>query len=102
MPTRYKFCVAMENSIAHEYVTEKVWDALAAGCVPIYMGSATALDQIPDRSSVIMYDSKGKGNVSTPQELDDLMHEIGSSKDKYETMLSWKYTKVRVRGVPAW
>jgi hypothetical protein len=29
---------AMENSISEDYVTEKVWDALVAGCVPIYYG----------------------------------------------------------------
>ena len=33
---RYRFCIAMENTVAHDYVTEKLWDALAAGCVPIY------------------------------------------------------------------
>jgi hypothetical protein len=32
----------MENSIRLDYITEKVWDALAAGCVPIYMGSSRA------------------------------------------------------------
>jgi hypothetical protein len=29
---------AMENSISEDYVTEKVWDALVSGCVPIYLG----------------------------------------------------------------
>ena len=33
---RYRFCIAMENTVAHDYVTEKLWDAFAAGCVPIY------------------------------------------------------------------
>ncbi len=33
---RYRFCFAVENSIAHDYVSEKLWDAFAAGCVPIY------------------------------------------------------------------
>jgi len=36
---RYKFCIAIENSLAMDYVTEKVYDALAAGCVPIYYGA---------------------------------------------------------------
>ena len=29
----------MENSIRYDYLTEKIWDALLAGCVPIYMGT---------------------------------------------------------------
>ncbi|WIA22407.1 hypothetical protein OEZ85_004713 [Tetradesmus obliquus] len=27
---RYKFCVAMENSISFDYITEKIWDALSS------------------------------------------------------------------------
>lgn len=54
LPCRYKFCVAMENSIRQDYMTEKMWDALAAGCVPIYLGSSNAPQIIPDSSGVIM------------------------------------------------
>eukprot|EP00879_Flechtneria_rotunda_P008736 GHRR01009150.1.p1 GENE.GHRR01009150.1~~GHRR01009150.1.p1 ORF type:complete len:719 (+),score=143.14 GHRR01009150.1:255-2411(+) len=92
--SRYKFCVAMENSIRHDYVTEKVWDALAAGCVPVYMGSRSALQMIPDATAVIVYDPKGRGNVSTTAELDKLMHQIGSDKERYESMLAWKHRQV--------
>eukprot|EP00884_Botryococcus_braunii_P004805 jgi/Botrbrau1/14325/Bobra.0287s0017.1 len=35
----YKFCVCMENSLARGYVTEKVYDGLVAGCLPIYYGA---------------------------------------------------------------
>jgi hypothetical protein len=51
---RYKFCVAMENSVRQDYMTEKMWDALAAGCIPIYLGSSNAPHIIPDPNSVIM------------------------------------------------
>lgn len=51
---RYKFCVAMENSIRQDYMTEKMWDALAAGCIPIYLGSKNAAKIIPDPNSIIM------------------------------------------------
>lgn len=91
--SRYKFCVTMENSLAYDYVTEKVWDGLAAGCVPVYMGSSSALDMIPDRRGIILYDPAGKGNASTPTELDALMHEIGSDKARYEAMVAWKHKK---------
>jgi hypothetical protein len=55
---RYKFCVTMENSLAHDYVTEKLWDGLAAGCIPIYLGTPSALSMAPDASSIIMFDPK--------------------------------------------
>lgn len=51
---KYKFCVAMENSIRQDYVTEKLWDALIAGCIPVCLGSSTAQQIIPDPNSIIM------------------------------------------------
>jgi hypothetical protein len=44
----------MENSIRQDYMTEKMWDALAAGCVPIYLGSSNAPQIIPDSKGVVM------------------------------------------------
>ena len=35
---RYKFCIAMENSNTKDYVTEKMWHALEAGCLPVSKG----------------------------------------------------------------
>lgn len=35
----YKFCFAIENIEMPEYVTEKIIDALVAGCIPIYKGA---------------------------------------------------------------
>jgi len=49
---RYRFCFAIENSIAHDYVSEKLWDAFAAGCVPIYY-----VRPFPLRQYVISIDS---------------------------------------------
>jgi hypothetical protein len=42
------------------------------------------------------YDRSGKtGHASTPEQLDAVMHEIGSDKQRYEAMLAWKTRKVR-------
>lgn len=35
----YKFALCFENTIFEGYVTEKIFDALFAGCVPIYFGA---------------------------------------------------------------
>ncbi|KCV72279.1 hypothetical protein H696_01677 [Fonticula alba] len=35
---RYRFVVSIENVHECDYVTEKLWDALAAGAIPIYLG----------------------------------------------------------------
>jgi hypothetical protein len=39
----YKFCLCPENSIYDGYVTEKLVDAYAGGCVPIYSGDLSVL-----------------------------------------------------------
>lgn len=51
---RYKFCIAMENSVRQDYVTEKIWDGLLAGCIPVYLGSSSVRDMLPDPNSFIM------------------------------------------------
>ena len=35
----YKFVIAFENSSAPNYITEKIFQALLAGCIPIYWGA---------------------------------------------------------------
>jgi len=50
---RYKFCVAIENSKDRHYVSEKVYDAFVAGCVPIYFGAPNVLDYVPHADAII-------------------------------------------------
>ncbi len=49
---RYPFCVAFENSISPDYVTEKVFDALRAGSIPIYLGAPNIAAFVPAGSYI--------------------------------------------------
>jgi hypothetical protein len=44
---------AMKNSEDDHYVSEKVYDALVAGCVPTYFGAPNILDYVPHRDAII-------------------------------------------------
>jgi hypothetical protein len=44
---QYKFAMAYENAAFPGYVTEKIFDAFFAGCVPIYAGAPNVTDYIP-------------------------------------------------------
>lgn len=45
---KYKFCIAYENTGGIKgYVTEKIFDAMVAGCVPVYWGASNISDYIP-------------------------------------------------------
>eukprot|EP00878_Enallax_costatus_P029156 GHUV01031589.1.p1 GENE.GHUV01031589.1~~GHUV01031589.1.p1 ORF type:complete len:254 (+),score=17.22 GHUV01031589.1:454-1215(+) len=89
---RYKFCVAMENSLSYEYITEKIWDALAAGCVPIYLGSLAYRDIVPDPHGVILYGPSG--NASSVKELDELLDQLGSDEYLYNRLIRWKHQPI--------
>ncbi len=44
----YKFCIAYENTAdIPGYITEKIFDAMTAGCVPIYWGASNIQEYIP-------------------------------------------------------
>jgi len=53
----YKFYLAFENSRATDYVTEKVFRALATGTVPVYLGASNVRDLMPDNLAVISVDA---------------------------------------------
>lgn len=45
---RYKFSFCFENVRDHPgYVTEKIFDSMMAGCVPVYLGAQDVADLIP-------------------------------------------------------
>lgn len=49
----YKFVIAFENAIAPDYVTEKFFDPLLAGSLPIYRGAPNIKDFAPGENCFI-------------------------------------------------
>jgi len=58
----YKFCLCPENSIYDGYVTEKLIDAYAGGCVPIYSGDISVADGFNYRAFLNYQETKNMGN----------------------------------------
>ncbi len=46
--SQYKFCLCFENMAMKGYVTEKIFDCLYAGTVPLYLGATDIQDLIPE------------------------------------------------------
>ena len=49
----YKFALAMENAVVKDYVSEKVFDALLAGALPLYDGAPRVGRLLPDSGAIL-------------------------------------------------
>lgn len=47
---KYNFCIAMENCLQPYYISEKLWDSILNGCLPIYCNNGTIYTDFPKDS----------------------------------------------------
>ena len=57
--SRYKFAICFENMILPGWITEKIFDCFAAGCVPVYWGAPEITDVIPAECFIDMRQFEG-------------------------------------------
>ncbi|KNE92057.1 hypothetical protein PSTG_14534 [Puccinia striiformis f. sp. tritici PST-78] len=84
---RYKFTIAFENSNDEDYVTEKYYQALEAGSIPIHLG------QTPEQFEKFKPSTNSTLNVAdfkTVEALADRIKQIANDRVLYESMLAWK------------
>ncbi|MFT7155564.1 MAG: hypothetical protein ACI8Q1_000566 [Parvicella sp.] len=77
---QYKFSICYEN--AQEipgYITEKIFDSMCAGCIPIYWGAPNISDYIPDRCFINRLD------FNTYEDLYQYLNEM--SQEEYDSRL---------------
>jgi hypothetical protein len=67
---QYKFAICYENAVFPGYVTEKIFDALFAGCIPVYLGAPDVTDALPPE---IFIDKRRFKNYA---DLYDYMHNM--------------------------
>jgi len=94
----YLFYLAFENTIEAGYVTEKVFDSLKAGAIPVYLGdSNTCRKLLPHPRAAIFADDYVIGGDG-PAGLRDLQVEklvghlqyLASNETAYNEYLSWR------------
>ena len=57
---QYRFVICPENADAEGYVTEKIFDSILAGCIPIYTGSGNYPEPwIINPKAVVFWDADG-------------------------------------------
>lgn len=82
---KYKFVVAIESGVCDDYITEKFWRAIHVGVVPIYFGSSTIRDWLPNEKSAILLE-----DFPTPNLLIAHIDKLMQSDKLYEEYLEHK------------
>ena len=82
---RHKFTLAFENSIAPDYVSDKLFDVWIAGSVPVYLGAPNVAEFAPAAHSYI-----DVADFAGPQELANFLKHLDRHDEEYEAYLEWK------------
>ncbi|OEO28518.1 hypothetical protein VW23_004475 [Devosia insulae DS-56] len=82
--SRYHFCLSLENSLLDDYVTEKLFDPLLAGTVPVYRGAPNAREFAPEHSFI---DAEAYGG---PRGLADYLRHLLESPGEYAAYFAWR------------
>lgn len=80
---RYKFVLALENSLADDYVSEKYFCALASGSVPVYRGAPNVASLAPAEHCFI-----NAADFAGPVELAAYLNRLNEQDDAYEAYLA--------------
>jgi hypothetical protein len=89
---RYKFTIAFENSRATDYVTEKFFEPLLAGSVPIYLGAPNVEDFAPGDCCYI-----STNNFNSPRDLAECLKKLDRDPLLYQNYFNWKKEPLRPR-----
>lgn len=87
---RYKFAIAFENSISPDYVTEKYYDPLLAGTIPIYLGAPNISAYAPGDDCHI-----NVNDFNEPAELASYLKELDQNGTLIERHLKWRKEPLR-------
>jgi hypothetical protein len=82
---RYRFTLAFENSNAPDYVTEKFYDPLLVGSVPVYLGAPNVAEHAPAAGSYV--DVTG---FDGPAALAQHLLRVAADEDEYASYLAWR------------
>lgn len=82
---RYCFCLAFENAVEDDYVTEKLYDCFLAGCVPVYLGAPNVADFVPAPDSYL-----DVRDFASPRDLALHLLRVGSTPALYEAHHAWR------------
>jgi hypothetical protein len=81
----YQFDLSFENAIADDYVSEKFFDPLVVGTVPVYLGAPNVERFAPGDHCFI-----NTADFSGPRDLAEYLRYLQGHRAEYEAYLEWK------------
>lgn len=85
---RYRVYLAAENSIEQDYVSEKVYDGLIAGAVPVYLGAPNIDKFVPQNSVITIRQNFTSKDVA---EIAEIVKRIFTDENEYDKWTSFKH-----------
>jgi Glycosyltransferase family 10 (fucosyltransferase) C-term/Fucosyltransferase, N-terminal len=82
---RHKFTLVLENSLTEDYVSDKFFDALIMGSVPVYRGAPNVAEFAPGANCFI-----NAADFAGPVELAAYLNRLDQHDDEYGSYLAWK------------
>ena len=82
--SNYKFYFAFENMPIQDYVSEKIFEALFAGTIPVYRGAKSIWKFMPSNDSFI------DANDMSPDELVSLLTKLSNDETEYNKYFEFK------------
>ncbi|KAG7011652.1 putative fucosyltransferase-like protein [Cucurbita argyrosperma subsp. argyrosperma] len=83
---RYKFSLAFENSNEEDYVTEKFFQSLVAGTIPVVVGTPNIKEFAPSPDSYLHIKE-----ISDVESVAKSMKHLAENPKMYNQSLRWKY-----------
>lgn len=80
----YHFTIAFENSISDDFVTEKFFDPMLVGSLPIYLGADNIEKFAPADHCYL------NARDYTPKELAEYLTELANNPGEYASWFEWK------------
>lgn len=87
---KYKFVIAFENACATDYVTEKFFEPLIVGAVPIYLGAPNIDEFAPGEHCFIC-----ANDFKSPKELAGYLKFCCDNPSEYQSFFEWKRKDLR-------
>jgi hypothetical protein len=83
--SRHRFCLVAENAVEADYVTEALFHAFAAGCLPIYYGAPNVALVLPTPTAIVNVE-----DFDTVAQLSAHLLALAANEDVLRRRLAWR------------